>query len=266
VSRCSSCLAPHALALLSRRQTRGRERHGLRDGSPVDSGVTVGVAISALLRCLFAAQPGRECSSGCASKGAGLVMPWKFDYIPYSGIWNVVMELKPQDLLVLFKQVAQSGRAWTYAALGDALGMSASQVHRSVQRCVTAGLAVSTGRGDWRGMREALLEFSVHGVRYAFPAKLGPARRGVPTSFGALPLSADISSAPGEAPVWPYPEGRVRGPSLSPLHRHVPEAALADPALYQYLALLDALRIGRSRERALAEKLLSERLRKPDAT
>jgi hypothetical protein len=178
----------------------------------------------------------------------------------------MVLELKPQDLLVLFKQAAHSGRAWTYAALGDALGMSASQVHRSVQRCIGAGLAVSTGRGEWHGVREALLEFSVHGVRYAFPAKLGVARRGVPTSFGALPLSAEISSASSEVPVWPYPDGQVRGPSLSPLHRHVPVAALADPALYQYLALLDALRIGRSRERALAERLLSDRLRKPDAT
>lgn len=176
------------------------------------------------------------------------------------------MELKPQDLLVLFKQAAHPGRAWTYAALGDALGLSASQVHRSVQRCIAAGLAVSNRRGEWHTMREAMLEFSVHGVRYAFPGKLGAARRGVPTSFGALPLSAEISSAPGEAPVWPYPDGQARGPSLSPLHRHVPEAALADPALYQYLALLDALRVGRSRERTLAENLLAERLRKPDAT
>jgi hypothetical protein len=90
-------------------------------------------------------------------------------------------------------------------------------------------------------------------------------KRGVPTSFGALPLSAEITSAPGEAPVWPHPDGQVRGPSLSPLYRQVPEAALGDPALYELLALLDALRVGRSRERALAQRLLSERLSKSHA-
>ncbi len=170
------------------------------------------------------------------------------------------MELKPQDLLVLLKRAASPGQVWTYAALGQVLGLSASQVHRSVQRVTEAGLAVSKGRGAWQVVPEALVEFAVHGVRYAFPAKMGAVRRGVPTSFGALPLSEQISSAPGEAPVWPHAEGPARGPALSPLYRHVPDAALADPALYELLALLDALRVGRNRERTLAQKLLSERL------
>lgn len=175
------------------------------------------------------------------------------------------MELKPQDLLVLYKQAANPERPWTYATLGAALGMSASQVHRSVQRAISAGLAISKGRGEWHVLPEALIEFSVHGVRYAFPAALGAVKRGVPTSFGALPLSTEISSAPGEAPVWPHPAGQLRGPSLSPLYRQAPDAALADPALHELLALLDALRVGRSRERALAQRLLSERLSKSDA-
>jgi hypothetical protein len=171
------------------------------------------------------------------------------------------MELKPQDLLVLLKRIANPDQSWTYATLGKALDLSASQVHRGVQRAIEAGLAVSKGRGDWQVVPETLLEFAVHGVRYAFPAKTGATRRGVPTSFGAPPLSAQISATPGEAPVWPHAEGHARGPSLNPLHRYVPEAALADRALYELLALLDALRAGRSRERTLAQKLLSERLR-----
>jgi biotin operon repressor len=170
------------------------------------------------------------------------------------------MELKPQDLLVLLKRAANPSQSWTYTTLGQALGLSASQVHRSVQRVTEAGLALSKGRGDWHVVPKALLEFAVHGVRYAFPAKVGAVRRGVPTSFGTSPLSMHISAAPGEAPVWPYAEGQARGPTLSPLYRYVPEAALADPALHELLALLDALRAGRSRERALAQKLLSERL------
>jgi hypothetical protein len=170
------------------------------------------------------------------------------------------MELKPQDLLVLLKRAANPSQPWTYSSLGQALALSASQVHRSVYRVTEAGLAVSRGRGDWVVMPDALLEFAVHGVRYAFPAKLGPVKRGVATSFGAKPLSERISAAPGEAPVWPYAGGDARGPSLSPLYRGVPEAALADPALYELLALLDALRAGRARERTLAQKLMLERL------
>jgi len=41
----------------------------------------------------------------------------------------------------------------------------------------------------------------------------------------------------------------------------VPEAALHDPALYQKLALVDALRDGRIRERKLAEQELKKLLR-----
>jgi hypothetical protein len=41
----------------------------------------------------------------------------------------------------------------------------------------------------------------------------------------------------------------------------VPEAALRDPALYEKLALVDALRDGRVRERKLAEQELKKLLR-----
>src|SRR5262249_52193618 len=126
------------------------------------------------------------------------------------------MQLKPQDLLVLLKRAANPDESWTYAALGDALGLSASQVHRSVLRATEAGLAIAKGRGNWDVVPAALAEFAIHGVRYAFPAKIGAVRRGVPTSFGVAPLSAQINSVPGEAPVWPHAAGDARGPSLMP--------------------------------------------------
>ena len=173
---------------------------------------------------------------------------------------RAAMELKPQDVLVLFKQVAQGDRAWTYATLGEALQMSASQVHRSVKRCVAAGLAVEKARGEWQTVRRALLEFAVHGVRYAFPAVQGAPTRGLPTAFGVPPLSNEINSAPGQAPVWPHPKGTARGPALPPLGSTAADAALLDPALYTLLALQDALRMGRARERDLAEKHLQRLL------
>ena len=69
-----------------------------------------------------------------------------------------------------------------------------------------------------------------------------------------------INAAPGEAPVWAHPQGNAKGPTLSPLYRSAPQAALADPALHQVLALVDALRAGRARERALAINELKKTL------
>lgn len=170
------------------------------------------------------------------------------------------MELKPQDLLILLKVVAHPPQHWTYAALGEALAMSASETHASVKRAVASGLAVAPARGEWSPVRPNLLEFVLHGVRYVWPAIAGPVKRGVPTAFGAEPLTRLLTAAPGEAPVWAHPAGKAKGPTLSPLYRTAPQAALADPALHRLLALLDALRTGRARERSLAAKLMEAEL------
>jgi hypothetical protein len=52
----------------------------------------------------------------------------------------------------------------------------------------------------------------------------------------------------------------VRGYSFEPLYKHAAEAALADPAFYELLSLVDALRDGRVRERKLALEMMSKRL------
>ncbi len=165
------------------------------------------------------------------------------------------MELKPQDLLVLLKVAAHPPQRWTYAALGAALSMSASETHASVKRSVASGLAVAPARGQWSPVRANLLEFVVYGVRYVWPATLGPVKSGVPIAVGSDPLASQLTAAPGEAPVWAYPTGSSKGPTLSPLYRTTPQAALSDPALHRLLALLNALRTGRARERELVTKL-----------
>jgi hypothetical protein len=61
--------------------------------------------------------------------------------------------------------------------------------------------------------------------------------------------------------VWPSAtKDRTRGRMLAPLYRTVPLAVAEDPALHEYLALVDALRAGRARERALAKEELARRL------
>lgn len=175
------------------------------------------------------------------------------------------MELKPQDLLVLLKVAAHPPQHWTYAALGEALAMSTSEAHASVKRAVACGLAVAPARGEWSPVRSSLLEFVLHGVRYVWPTTPGPVKRGVPTAFGAEPLASTLTVAPGEAPVWAHPAGSAKGPTLSPLYRTAPQAAVADPALHRLLALVDALRTGRARERALAAKLMEAELMQFDS-
>ena len=63
-------------------------------------------------------------------------------------------------------------------------------------------------------------------------------------------------------PVWPWPEGDTRGIGFEPSYAKVPQAALRDRDLYELLALVDAIRDGRARERNIAERDLVDRLRK----
>ena len=106
----------------------------------------------------------------------------------------------------------------------------------------------------------ALLEFLVHGVKYAFPPKRGALTRGMPTGYAVPPLNKVIVGSSEPPPVWPFAKGTVRGEEFEPLYPSVPQAAARDPKLYELLALVDAVRDGRARERNLAAKELEARL------
>jgi DNA-binding Lrp family transcriptional regulator len=140
--------------------------------------------------------------------------------------------LKPQDVLVLLKLAVMNGGDRTYPGLAAALGLSPSEVHASVRRAQRLGLIDA----DRRPIRAALLELLIHGVKYVF--------------------AVEIEAGDDPPPVWPDPEGTVRGEELKPLYRSAVKAARNDSKLYQCLALVDAIRGGRARERQLAEKHL----------
>lgn len=167
--------------------------------------------------------------------------------------------LKPQDILVVLKLVALGQRPWSYAWLAVNLGMSPSQLHSAVRRALAAQLAVKKEDVITPHIRN-LEEFLVHGLRYVFVAEIGRLTRGIPTAYAAPPLDKHFPESAEPPPVWPDPEGTVRGLAFSPLYKLAPQAARSDPALYELLALLDAIRGGRARERDLAIKELSKRL------
>jgi len=169
------------------------------------------------------------------------------------------MILKPQDIVILLKLVTIGERQWSYSTLANELAMSPSEVHSGIGRATAARLFDPQRRVP---ILKALLEFLVHGVKYAFPPDKGHLTRGVPTSFAAPPLNSLIVQSDEPPPVWPDPDGKVRGYEFSPLYRSVPKAVANDNALYELLALVDAIRDGRTRERELAVKELAERLDK----
>ena len=83
----------------------------------------------------------------------------------------------------------------------------------------------------------------------------------MPTIHAGPPLSQMLVSSNDPPPVWPDPEGNVRGQSFSPLYKSVPKAAKQDHLLYELLVLTDAIRGGRQREREMAIKEISNRFK-----
>lgn len=174
------------------------------------------------------------------------------------------MALKPQDVYVLLKIVSLGSRRPPYSRLAADLAMSPSEVHASVKRARASGLLHGAALEERPNMA-ALEDFLVHGLRYVFPAERGGLTRGVATSYGAPPLRALIAHGDEPIPVWPDAQGRQRGVSLAPLYRTAPQAARHDESFYELLALTDALRDGRVRERKIAEAELRRRLQEAHA-
>lgn len=192
------------------------------------------------------------------------------------------MELRPQDVVVVLKLLAGDFGPWSYAKLGEQLGMSASHVFAAVARAESARLLTAFNISSSAGRRgpgvlpefpepnrSNLKEFLIHGVKYAFPVERGGPTRGIPTAEAAPPLRQYFHQDFPLPPVWPYAEDderSTRGIEFSPLYKNVPEAALRplrdrqDPALYELLALVDAIREGRAREREIAIRELTLRI------
>jgi len=167
------------------------------------------------------------------------------------------MAMKPQDVVVALKLLSEGERPRPYAVLAAELGMSASEVHGAIGRLREGGLVALKGR---RVVRRALRDFLVSGIAHVFPAREGEPARGIPTAWAAPALGGMFKSSVGLAPVWAHPKGDSRGPSVAPLYKSVPDAALGDPDLYDYLALVDAIRLGRARERKAAIEVIDKRI------
>jgi len=163
--------------------------------------------------------------------------------------------MRPHDIVILLKIAAKGTQNWLMKDLAVELGISPSEVSESINRSVQAGLLSNDKK---RLMRSALLEFLQYGLSYVFPQRPGALVRGIPTAHSAPPLNKLIQS--DELYVWQSAKGNSRGQAIEPLYSSVVVAIEKDSKLYELLALVDALRVGRVREKQLAIEELRKRM------
>lgn len=185
--------------------------------------------------------------------------------------------MKSQDIVILLKlvsleheeeqwhqhpgKIAHQDDPFSVRGLESSLGISKTEVNASIKRSILSGLAIKApDSGRPKPNRRNLCNFIIYGLKFVFPAKPGAMIRGVPTAFAVPSLKKKLISAGEYIYVWPFAKGKDMGQSVEPLFKNVPEAALKDDRLYEYLALVDAIRLGNQRETGLAAERISERL------
>jgi hypothetical protein len=176
--------------------------------------------------------------------------------------------LKGQDIVLLILLRLRPGTSWNYQRISRELGLSTSQCHLAIQRIRAAGLLSQDKANPWHVPEANCLELILHGVKYFFPPEIGAQARGIPTAGSVQFIKEHFASNDAKMSyVWPDPEGTISGSSLHPIHpcqlRFAPgknDSASFDPGMYEAMACIDLLRMGRARERNWAAEELKKRL------
>lgn len=156
--------------------------------------------------------------------------------------------LKPLDLVVLCKLIANTGR--TYDFLSESLGISRSQIHQSIKRLEVCGLL----RESIKVNKKAFMIFVLGGARFCFPAHEEKGIcQGIPTGLQVVGVADAIPL------VWPNAENdkNVSGRGIRPLHPCA-MGAVHDQKFWALLALIDAIRVGDDREMKIAVGLMRD--------
>ena len=190
--------------------------------------------------------------------------------------------LKPLDVVVALKiglnehslRVKEArGREATSNSVGDlseGLFKAKGDVSRAINRLLQSGLIgerqprekdiLAANRKYYSVQRNALSDFLVYGVRYAFVPEKSGYGRGVPTGWNCPLIDSPMN--PPEVPlVWALPGGNVQGEWIEPLYNRCAEAAEKDPGLYELLSLVEIIRVGKPRELKYAIELIQERVK-----
>ena len=164
--------------------------------------------------------------------------------------------LKPQDIAILVKLLAKHSDSWRQVDIAMEMGISQGEVAKALARLANAGLIQGK-----RPNRSAALELLIHGVKYFFPVELGPLAVGVPTAISSPAHKKMVVQNNDDVYVWPSPLGDKRGQVIYPLYPQLAMAAIKDPEFYNLMSAVEIIRIGRARERKLAEEFLIKRIK-----
>lgn len=161
------------------------------------------------------------------------------------------------DVYVLLSFFVKDSRQETMREWESRSGLSIAVLSRSMKFLRQAKL-VAENEPVYRNIEE----FLIHGFSYVFPMEKGRVTRGFVSGIDATKLKSDFVD--NEYPiVWAHPEGNIKGFSVPPLHKAIPEMIAKNKLeqnVYEMLALLDVLRIGQRREIEAAKKCLKELL------
>jgi hypothetical protein len=164
--------------------------------------------------------------------------------------------MRPQDIVILLKMMTLQNKLWTFSEIANALQISEGEVSIAMERNRVAGL-VNPSKNQVNKL--ALRDFLVYGLKYVFPPQVGHSVRGIATAHSAPPIS-QLVAGDDEIYVWSYYKGTRKGNSIVPLYDKIPKIVGNEPELYEYLSIIDTLRIGKTREVEIAIKELDKRL------
>ncbi len=161
--------------------------------------------------------------------------------------------MRPLDVVVLLKIIAYPNENWKLINLASDLNISLSEISVSLSRSAFAGLIDATKR---KVFRRNLFDFLQHGLRYVFPQRAGELAIGMPTAHSAPLFTQQLISE--DIYIWADMNGNVRGQVIEPLYPTVPFACQKDTVLYDLLAIVEILRVGKTREIQLALQKLDK--------
>jgi hypothetical protein len=163
--------------------------------------------------------------------------------------------LKPQDVFVASLLAIAGKTSATHEWLAKTLHLSSSTVFESLKRCRHAKLVTGTEHGV-KIVPQRLYDFLVHAVPVLYyPRRVAPVR-GIATAVFS-PLFRDRFTKSGDlVMVWPYSKGKELGEGLLPIYPSIPIACSQNPALYELMAAIEVLRVGKVREKAAAVSYL----------
>jgi hypothetical protein len=164
--------------------------------------------------------------------------------------------MRPQDMVILLKILTYGDRPWSFSEIALSLQISTAEITMAMERNRVAGL-VNQMKNSVNKL--ALREFLIYGLKYVFPPQVGYSTRGIATAHSAPPVCDRIAKG-NETYVWQYYKGTKRGSAIVPLYDKIPRFIEQEPALYEYLALVDVFRVGTGREVAIAVEELDKRL------